>query len=202
MATFFAYKNYINSTLTASALSMKFAAMDRKYWLRIVGVFCISCSSLLAHVEGNGEEGEEEEGAPEAIANPLQLVLWGVDDVKWGLNMGVIGTLCFAEGFVKELIRNERFGIPPAGRVLLEDTWDRCLHDFAEARKSLVECIEKLDAVVALTQAVRSVANEGSDHVAEAQQDYLDLHEAYRRQHGASLQQMMSRELGFVPNGE
>jgi hypothetical protein len=102
---------------------------------------------------------------------------------------------------VRQLIRNERFGIPPEGRVLIEETWDHCLGNFVTARKSLLECVAKLDAVVALAQAVREVINGGPDHVAEAQQDYLELHEAYRRQHGASLRQMC-RELGFVSDGE
>ncbi|MDR0728375.1 MAG: hypothetical protein LBF21_02065, partial [Puniceicoccales bacterium] len=120
--------------------------------MKVMGVFCISCSSILvcAGKEGegepapqvitlqmalreingilNGERNEEEggESAPEAIADPLRLVLWGTDDVKWVLNMGVVGILCFAEVFVRQLIRNERFGIPPEGRVLIEETWDHC----------------------------------------------------------------------------
>lgn len=172
--------------------------MDGKYWLGIVGVFCISCSSLPAHVEGNGEENEGE-GAPEAIADPLQLVLWGVDDVKWLLGHGGHGTLCFAEVFVRELIRNERFGIPPAGRVLIEDTWDCCLNRFVIARESFTQCIERLDAMTALIQAIRNMVNGEPDHVAEAQQNYLEL---CRRHHQNSVFRDREERGDIAPSSE
>jgi hypothetical protein len=72
-------------------------------------------------------------------------------------------------------MRNERFDTPPVGRVLIEDTWDCCRNDFEKAKESLTQCTERLDAMVTLANAVQDVANRGPDHIAEAQQNYLQI---------------------------
>ncbi|MDR0444785.1 MAG: hypothetical protein LBG98_00635 [Puniceicoccales bacterium] len=185
--------------------------------MRIVGVFCTSCSSLLARIEEGerqsvpeatdiqpvfrennnalNDERMGEEIAPEAIADPLRLISRGIDNVRCLLDWSKDGYLYFMERSIAGLMRNERFDLPLARRFFLEDTWDHCLIDFATMREFLAECMEKLDAMAALAQAVRDIANGRPDHTAEARQNYERLCEAYRQQRLDSSQQR--RELGM-----
>jgi hypothetical protein len=159
-------------------------------WIKIIGVFCISCAPLLAHIERSGEEG-----APEAIVVPLRLISRGVDDVQCLLNWAKDGHLYFVKRSVERLMRNERLGLPLAERFQREDTWDHCLVDFVMAREFLFECMRKVNAMVALAQAVRDVVHGGPDRIAEGQQNYEELCREYNQNRSASSQQIREEEI-------
>jgi hypothetical protein len=164
---------------------MKSIIMGSKCWVKTVGVFCISCSSLLAHVE----EGDVGEGAPEAVAVPMRLVSDGIDDMESLLDLGVAGALDFTRRWAGDILIWERLDLPPEERQGIENIWDHCLTGFAAVREVLAECMEKLDAMVILAQAVRALSNGRPDHVEEAQQNYEEIRDRHRQQYMDFLRQ-------------